>query len=40
MPAAKADEPTLMRAMYGLAPDTPMPQEVAAAALPGEGATA
>ncbi len=37
MPAAKADEPTLMRAMYGLAPDTLMPQEIAAAALPDKG---
>jgi len=40
MPAAAADEPTLMRAMYGLAADTPMPEEVAAEAAAITGAMA
>jgi ribose transport system ATP-binding protein len=40
MPAAEADEPALMRAMYGLAPDAPMPEEIAAATTSGTGAAA
>ncbi len=39
-PAAAADEPTLMRAIYGLAADTPMPKEVAAGSAPSAGAMA
>jgi len=40
MPAAEADEPALMRAMYGLAPDAPMPEEIAAGTTSGTGAAA
>jgi ribose transport system ATP-binding protein len=38
MPAADADEPALMRAMYGLAPDAPMPEEIAAGTAPASAA--
>lgn len=37
MPAAIADEPTLLRAAYALPPDAPIPEEVAEAALTASG---
>jgi len=37
MPAAQADEPTLLRAAYGLPPGVPMPEELAEAAAVAEG---
>ena len=39
MPAANADEPTLLRAAYNLKSDAPMPEEVAAEVVAGETAS-
>jgi ribose transport system ATP-binding protein len=36
LPAAEADEPTLLRAAYDLPPDVPMPEDVAAATVAGD----